>query len=247
MRKAVSQISAFSVCVSTEILNQALNEDMTPKRKARLIRDGIDVEEIKNNNQGREIARAALGLKPEDVVLMAIGGFYSPDGSLEYLIRAVSQLTAEHRNLRLVLVGDGPYRGYMEKLVKALVLQKYVIFAGNLTSPGNLINAADCYVPVSDNGRCLNNTLNAMACSLPVVGCTGNGELMGVISNGKTGLMVDIGDVDDLAMCLNDVLSKPQLATALGNAARKEIERRFSWDQVCIQYLEVYKDVTRRN
>ncbi len=245
MRMAVSQMCARSVCTTSQIVAQAVGEDFSSAKKTVLIPDGVVLGGHSHDSQHRNKAKAALRVPDDALVIMAVGGFNSPDGLLESLIRAISPLTANHKNLKLVLVGDGPARSYLEKLVDALVLKKYVVFAGETDEVKNVLSAADYFVSVPDRGCCLKNTLMAMSCSLPVICCSGNREISGVIGDGDNGLVVGDGDVDALAEVLRRVVTEPRLATSLGDAARQVVEKRFTWEQVHFQYLEVYRGVLR--
>lgn len=245
MRMAASRMCTRSVCTTPQIVAQAVYEDLSPGTKTTLIPDGVDLGGHSHDGQHRNKAKAALGVPDDALIIMAVGGFSSPEGLLESLIRAISPLTAGHKNLKLVLVGDGPARSYLERLVDALVLNKYVVFAGETDEVKNVLSAADYFVSVPDGGCCLNNTLTAMACSLPVICCSGNREISGLISDGDNCLVVGDADADALAKALRRLIAEPRLATSLGEAARQVVEQRFTWEQVHFQYLEVYRGVLR--
>lgn len=242
LRKLITLMGVRTVCATPQIMKQALDEDNAPGNKTLLIIDGVDLYDPRSGDDRRCNARANLGLSDDDLVLMVIGEFSEPFGELDKLIRAVSQLTSSNRNLRLVLVGDGPFKFYLEKLVTALVLDKYVRFIGELDSTEDVINAADCFVSVSDEYRCINHTLKAMACSLPVVSYAGNGNIGGLIIDGVNGIVVDSNDVDTMADELNRVISQPDFASTLGAAGRRVVENRFTWEKVCAKYLQVYQE-----
>ena len=73
--------------------------------------------------------------------------------------------------------------------------------------------------------------LEAMACGVPVVTTrqTGTPEM---VADGSTGTLVATGDVAALADALLDVLRDPDAAEVRAAAARRDVERRFTWDAV---------------
>jgi glycosyltransferase involved in cell wall biosynthesis len=61
-----------------------------------------------------------------------------------------------------------------------------------------------------------------------------------VVTDGETGLLVDVGSAEDLARALERVLTDPQLAARLGAAGAREVDGRFSWDEVVTRVEAAY-------
>ena len=98
--------------------------------------------------------------------------------------------------------------------------------------------------------------LEAMAVGLPVV-ATATGGIPEVVDDGVTGKLVQIEQVsdgtgtptnpekfvNDLANAINDMLSDPARAKAMGEAGRKRAEDHFSWKAIADRTMTVYRDV----
>ena len=85
----------------------------------------------------------------------------------------------------------------------------------------------------------------AMACGLPVI-ATANGALPEVVgSSGEAGRLVPFGDVDALSSAMLELGEDPEKARALGEAARRRIERVFSWEEAGRRTAEVLEEVVR--
>jgi glycosyltransferase involved in cell wall biosynthesis len=81
--------------------------------------------------------------------------------------------------------------------------------------------------------------LNYMAAGLPVATFDGSA---GPLRHEVTGLRVADGDVVALAAALERLLTDHELARTLGDAAREQVRREFSWGQVATRVEEVYRD-----
>ena len=78
-----------------------------------------------------------------------------------------------------------------------------------------------------------------MAAGLPVATFDGSA---GPLRHEVTGLRVPDGDTAALAAALERLLTNRELARSLGDAAREQARREFSWDQVAARVEDVYRD-----
>ena len=82
--------------------------------------------------------------------------------------------------------------------------------------------------------------LQAMACGLPVVATeeTGAGD---IITSGVDGELVPAGDVLALREALDRLVSNPELAAAMGSAARERVSNGFDWKSYGGRALDAYE------
>jgi glycosyltransferase involved in cell wall biosynthesis len=85
----------------------------------------------------------------------------------------------------------------------------------------------------------------AMAAGVPVVGARVGG-VPEMIEDGKTGLLVDPYDVNDIAKAVLKILSDQNLAHSMSRRA-KEIARRYMASAVCKKTLQVYNEILSSN
>lgn len=158
--------------------------------------------------EGRLATRNRLGFTPEDVVFIFVGRLHECKG-LSILLESFRLLSRERRNVRLLLVGDGPERVLLQKAMKE---NTSITSVGRLDQGGviEMQHAADIAVLPSlfePYGLVIHES---MAAQLPVivsdrVGC--NDDLL---LNKETGLVVPAGNPAELAksmiLLLNDAL-----------------------------------------
>jgi D-inositol-3-phosphate glycosyltransferase len=84
--------------------------------------------------------------------------------------------------------------------------------------------------------------LEAMACGRPVIG-SAVGGLTFTIAEGETGFLVPPRNPDSLAERLQLLLNQPEMITRMGKAARKRIEREFTWSIVAMRTAALYDSV----
>ncbi|PSB31839.1 glycosyltransferase family 4 protein [Stenomitos frigidus] len=194
-------------------------------------------------------ARQALGIAPDEKVVLYVGRF-DPRKGIETLLRAVDACQARKtENVRLIIGGgsrpghsDGDERERIESIVSELGLEGVTQFAGRLSQddlPSYYAAADVCVVPSHYEPFGL-VTIEAMACGTPVVGSDVGGLQFTVVPE-RTGLLAPPKDVAAFAASIDRLLLNPTWRHTLGQAARKRVETTFSWDGVATQLGKLYE------
>jgi glycosyltransferase involved in cell wall biosynthesis len=231
------------VCVSTgeaELL-KTLNLD---EEKLRIVPNGVDMSNFTPMPDGKAF-RKAFGIE-EPFILYA--GRLASNKGLDHLVRAFSRIHKEKglEDLRLVLVGeDMDMRAGLEKLTDKEGLQDKVTFTGHIKDDDlfrSAYGACEVFALPSDYEAFGIVLLEAMCCQKPCV-ASRTGGVPDVIDEGRTGLMVDYGDVKGLARALTEVLSDRARAREMGKAGRKRVEERFTWESITTQLEKIYRNI----
>ena len=88
--------------------------------------------------------------------------------------------------------------------------------------------------------------LEAWLCEKPVIGGR-TGAQCSVIEEGRDGLLVRLGDVEELAAALSRVLFEPGLGPALGRAGRAKVLSQYTWDSVVDRAEDMYRRLAARD
>ena len=173
-------------------------------------------------------------------------GRFDPRNGVKHMIGAFTELRRARDDVRLVIVGDGPMRPLVERMVPP-GLRDDVVFAGrvNRLRPRYLRSAEILCTPCSlaSFGMVL---LEGMSAALPVVASRLPGFEL-VMRDGVDGLMVDRADDEaGFAAALGRLLDDPALGRRLGAAGRQRALTTFSWPVVADQLEELYETLAGR-
>lgn len=206
--------------------------------RERLIALGAPRERVQHNPYGvdlRHVHPAAPASAPP--TFLAVGRLIEKKAP-QLTIRAFAQVHCQRPEARLRIIGDGGLMPACRQLVEELRLEGEVTFLG--AQPHDVVlremAAARAFVQhsvVSPNGDSEGtpvSILEAGASGLPVVS-TRHAGIPDVVIEGQTGLLVEEHDVTGMAAHLRRLAEQPELASALGTAARQHIRANFSVEQ----------------
>ena len=120
-------------------------------------------------------------------------------------IRGAFALVCRDYPARLLLVGEGPYRPVIERLIEQHGLTGRVLLLGQRNDIPALLRGADIFLFCSRTEGLPNAVLEAMAAGLPVVATDVPG-CRDLITTGQSGYLVPVGAVGKIAECLGQFL-----------------------------------------
>jgi teichuronic acid biosynthesis glycosyltransferase TuaC len=190
------------------------------------------------------------------------GGDEAPDAtgaSEEPLIVTVGHLVARKRHVvvlealaelpgvRYLVIGDGPEREPLERLARALGVAGRVEFAGQLApaAAARRMREAWCFVMPSTEEAFGVAYIEAMAASIPAVGCAGEPGPEEIAAVGGGIELVAPHSPPALAACLRELLEDADRRRTLGAAARATVEREFTWRACGERTVAAYAEALR--
>jgi N-acetyl-alpha-D-glucosaminyl L-malate synthase BshA len=139
---------------------------------------------------------------------------------------------------KLILVGDGPERSKIESLCRELDVCDDVVMLGKLKNPNEVLGVSDLFILPSESESFGLAALESMAAGVPVIS-TNTGGLPEVNRHGVTGMMSDVGDVEDMAKNAIHILSDEKILKKYSDNARRRAQE-FDIDNVLPKYEELY-------
>ena len=214
---------------------------LTPAAAARMrqLVPGVDSATFHPDRraEGREV-RARHGLADRRVVVCV--SRLMPRKGQDSLIRALPRVRAEvGDDVALLIVGGGPYRAQLEKLVDEQGLAGHVVITGGVPweeLPWHYAAGDVFAMPCRTRQRGWDVEglgivyLEASATGLPVVSGDSGGA-PDAVREGETGFVVGGRDQDALVDRLRQLLTDPQRAAAMGRAGRAWVESEWGWDR----------------
>ena|SRR3989338_8821802 len=188
----------------------------------------------KRKSQTQEQAKRQLGLEGKIILFV---GRLTPWKGLETLIDLLPVWLMVERDLKLVIVGEGPSEKILKLRIKNLKLEDKVRLVGRLdqTSVGDYYQAADIFVLNSAYEGLSHTLLEALSFGLPAVvsNVGGNPE---VVKNEINGFLVEYNDQQQILEAVKKIAQNQELAKSF-QKANQEVLEKFSVAKMNQDYL----------
>jgi phosphatidylinositol alpha-1,6-mannosyltransferase len=230
-----------------EYTRSAISRSVTKQAAANMVKiaPGIDTDHFSPRDASE--LRRELGLTNKKVIV-SVGRLVHRKGQ-DVLIEAMPSIIKEVPEAHILMIGEGPYRSYLETRVKTLGLQERVTFIGRIqyAELPRYICAGDIFVMPSRSrlaGLEVEGLgivyLEASACGLPVIAGNSGGAPDAVLA-GKTGLVVEGTKTEVVASAVVELLLDPKRSQAMGLAGREWITKEWRWDIWSARFAELLK------
>jgi phosphatidylinositol alpha-1,6-mannosyltransferase len=220
-----------------EFTRQAISRSLSQKSIDSMVKiaPGIDTSHFSPQADATQ-RRTELGLESKKIII-SVGRLVHRKGQ-DKLIQAFPTIVREIPNAHLLIVGEGPYRAHLEKLVEKLSLKANVTFVGRIfyNDLPSYLSASDVFVMPSRSrffGLEVEGLgivyLEASACAIPVVAGVSGGA-PDAVQEGITGLCVDGTNIGQIAEAVIHICSDSKRATKMGLAGRNWVIEQWQWE-----------------
>jgi len=213
--------------------------------KTYLVRRGIDMHRFRPTPFHSQI-------DDRNFAILCVATFEHKKGH-QFLLKAISILRKQDRNIKCVLIGNGPLRNQITDQIEHLKIQDAVIMVGTKTQEEVLewLKKSDCFVLpsiIGPGGRkegIPNVLIEALSCGLPVVATNISG-IPEIIKDRESGLLVLPEDVDALVAAISYIQDHPLLAQKLGMAGREIVKRDFNIEENAKKLWNLFMNVLHK-
>lgn len=228
----------------TKSLADALAENGL-KKPISLLQNSIDMNLFKpvDSPEEKERLKENHGIKGTSIIFE---GRLSYEKSLDQVIRAFDLMLKKIPNLKLVLAGDGPEKGNLEKLAENLKIKESVIFTGFIPYGEKVVGvyqANEIYITASKSENMPVSILEAMGCGLPIIAVKERG-LSELIHDDTNGFFAKTDDPEDMAQKTLHLLSDPNLLKKFGEESRT-LALEYSHEHVASLLENFYKNLIK--
>jgi len=147
-----------------------------------------------------------------------------PQKNQKMMIEAFAKIADEFPDWQLVIFGEGPLRSSLELIVKSLQLDERVLLPGRTEHVIEELRKSKIFCLSSDYEGMSNSMIEAICVGLPVVSTKVSGTKELVEEKG-TGLLVDLNDVDSMAIALKKLIGDDTLREEMSNNGKNAAER----------------------
>ena len=192
----------------------------------------------------KDLLRKKLNFPQNATIAIYTGRLVSYKG-LPLLLKVWAEIRHKHENILLLLAGTGGLDIHnceheLREYVKVHGLENQVVFTGTVQNVPEYLQASDLFVFPTENDAFPSSIVEAMACGLPVVS-TPVGAIKTIITDGKTGLLIQPGNAEQLYQALDIILSNEEMACRLGKAACRSVQDLYSAEIVSKKYLTLFQ------
>lgn len=220
------------VAVSGQVRDELKSRLLMNPSKIVVIPNGIDIEEVERLG-AEPLAHRWFGGDQPPVVVAA--GRLTRQKGFDVLLRAFAVARAR-RPMRLIVLGKGPEQSRLQALAKQLGVDGDVELSGHVSNPLPYFRRGALFVLPSRWEGLSNVLLEALASGIPIVAtrCTGSAELL---DRGRYGSLVNVGDVDALALSVLDALGKER-----GPNGQLQRAREYDLERTLRSYVTVFHE-----
>jgi glycosyltransferase involved in cell wall biosynthesis len=182
---------------------------------------------------------------PDGAVRLIYSGTLAPYQDIDLLLDAFARARRVRKDLRLCFSVSSSFEPYEEQARRLGVREAIeVIDDGFDELPGRLAASNIAVLPRTACPGIPQKLLNYMAAGKAIVSSAGSAKL---IEHERTGLIVPNGDADAFGDALLRLADDPDLARQLGDSARVDVERTYSWEQSAESLQGIYEQVLLRH
>ncbi len=189
-----------------------------------------------------------LGVNRKTNNILKIGycGRFIKHKNIDLIIKAFYALSKEYDEIELVLIGDGPTKKEIEKLVAFYDLEDRVQFTGVVDNVIKYLSGIDIYITTSKSEGISYSMLEVLSLGKMIVAFDVPG-INDLVKNGYNGFIVQYPNVDLIIKRLKYIILNSYLVGELGMNSRKLVETNYSMEKIGPQIIYFYKKYLQHN
>jgi glycosyltransferase involved in cell wall biosynthesis len=252
---AACELAALTAATRIFVVSEADREDLVRKGIAshRVIVNENGVASHRFAQGGGPAIRASLGFAEKDIVVGFIGTF-GPWHGAPTMARAFCRVAKRTRDLRLLLVGEGPELDRTREELRAGGFEQRATFVGTVAPHrvAEYLDACDVlvspHIPLPDGIAFFGSPTKLfeyMASGKAIV-ASRLGQIADVLEHERTALLVTPGDEQQLASAIERLAEAPELRQELGRRALQHAAERHSWSRNARRIIDAFESLDAR-
>ncbi|MDU4934714.1 MAG: glycosyltransferase family 4 protein [Peptostreptococcaceae bacterium] len=235
IEKIMSKFTDIIITMNEEDYRRSLNFKVDKVYKFNGV--GLDLDSYKLNENDMIRVRRELNLNHDDFVICMIAEV-NKNKNHKQIIDAIEVLKNRNINVKLICAGDGILYEATKEYIKSRNLQDNIHMLGFRTDINRLISSCNIGVLMSYREGLPRNIMELMACKKPVIGTNIRG-IRDLIKDGKTGYLVDVGDVKSTADKIEILYKNKDYLNELSKNCYRYIQK-YDVSEILEELKEVY-------
>ncbi len=239
-RKLLPLTGRFVACAlsnSRAVAEVTGKVERIPQDKLRVIYNGFN-----RSFQPGALVKELEVLKAEGATIFGLVANIRPIKRMQDAIVALAQLDRNNHNPHLVIIGAGDATE-LKFLATEIGVGERVHFLGSRSDIPECLQYLSAGLLCSESEGFSNAIVEYQFAGLPVI-CSKTGGNPEAVHHGETGWLYEVADVPALSDAMNSVLKEPELALAMGAAAKQQAESRYTISAMLDQHLALYRELT---
>lgn len=173
-------------------------------------------------------------------------GRLSPEKGWDVLLRAWKLAASANSNWELVIVGDGPLRTDLERLISELQIAHCVHMAGWCVDVTPHYRQANLFISSSHYEAMSRSLLEALSHKLPVIVTRATDGLEELVKENYNGWLIPTNDIEVLAKAISTAINAPDELVEYGERSARLVQRH-AWEEIGPRWLDLIQSVVTYN
>lgn len=215
--------------------------DLLSSERCELVYNAVDLSRVQHNPGRADEFRRRYSIPSDRTVVLQVS-WIIPEKGIPDLLKAASLVISRNPNVQFVLVGEGAYRRQYMKDAEAMGLADHICWTGLVEDPfgDGVYDVADIVCQVSNWEEVFGWVIaEGMAHQKPIV-ATKVGGIPELVVEGKSGFLVERGNVCAMAEKILHLVERPELREQVGHAGRQIAEAKFDLRCNVRQLIQLY-------
>ena len=223
------------VAVSSDLANKL--EHHFPKRKIKIIENGIDIASLIQNQPIKH---------PNNTNSYKIGiaGRLVPIKRIDLFIESAIYLKQHHPELNIdfQIYGDGPLQETLKTQIQSQQAASYIKLEGHCEKISEELQTLDALLMTSDHEGLPMILLEAMSLQVPII-AHAVGGIPHLLENGRCGILIKNQTAEAFAQAILNLIKQPQEYRTLATRALNRVKNNYSAEHTANAYLHLYKKI----
>ena len=214
------------VAVSDSIKNTLKGFGILEDR-IKVIKNGIEISDYTQISiENTRLLKKQMGIKEDSLIAINVARLAKQKAQWN-IIKVAKILKIENIKVKFFIVGEGPLKNYLQKMIDDLVLNDYVHLLGFRNDIHQLLQIADIFLlPSIDEGMPM-ALLEAVASKVAVI-VTPVGDIPKLIQDGTSGVVVKVDDLKDLHRGMRHITSSEAVRQNMSKNAFVQLCKEYS-------------------